>query len=112
MLTRQKKEVQVVATPKDDSREKLFKEQRMRDLFLLIENLALQEEATIKLIIDCLYDVGMINLVNKKIKHKSANKIVKFFIKYPKPFAKYVAWLWVKDKVPQKLTNWLQRKIS
>ncbi|MGY6529910.1 MAG: hypothetical protein ACXITR_08275 [Cyanobacterium sp.] len=92
--------------------EKRFQEERMKDLLLLIENLALKEEATIKLIIECLYDVGMINLINKKVKNPSANKIVKRFVGLPKPIAKIVAWRWVKSNVPIKLTNWLRRKVS
>ncbi|MBE9223125.1 hypothetical protein IQ215_10505 [Cyanobacterium stanieri LEGE 03274] len=112
MLTHQNKTVKIVAIEEINPQEKRFQEQRMKDLLLLIENLALKEEATIKLIIECLYDVGMINLINKKIKHPSANKIVKRFISLPKPIAKVVAWRWLKKNLPIKLTNWLGRKVS
>ncbi|AFZ48708.1 hypothetical protein Cyast_2766 [Cyanobacterium stanieri PCC 7202] len=112
MLTHENKPVKIVAIEEVNPQEKRFQEQRMKDLLVLIENLALKEEATIKLIIECLYDVGMINLVNKKVKQPSANKIVKRLIGLPKPIAKIVAWRWVKKNVPTKLANWLSRKVS
>lgn len=89
-----------------------FQEERKRDLYLLLENLTLQEEATIKLIIECLYDIGMINVINRKIQRPSLNRIAKFFINTPKPIAKILAWRWVKKNLPQQLANWLYRKVS
>lgn len=112
LKTQKNKPIKIVAIEEVNPQEKRFQEQRMKDLLLLIENLALKEEATIKLIIECLYDVGMINLINKKIKHPSANKIVKRFVSLPKPMAKIVAWSWVKKNLSIRLANWLARKFS
>ncbi|AUC61746.1 hypothetical protein AA637_11585 [Cyanobacterium sp. HL-69] len=111
LKTQENKPIKIVAIEEVNPQEKRFQEQRMKDLFLLIENLAMQEEATIKLIIECLYDVGMINLINKKVKHPSANKIIKRFISLPKPMARIVAWRWIRKNMPIKLTNWLGRKV-
>ncbi len=71
MLTRNQKTAKIVALPQQNPEEKRFQQERMRDMLLLIENLALQEEATIKLIIDCLYDVGIINISNKRTKTRT-----------------------------------------
>jgi hypothetical protein len=112
MLTYQKEKEQVLAIPESISPEERFQQQRMRDVMLLLENLAAQEEATIKLIIDCLYDVGSINIINKKIPHPSANKIVKWIAVTSKPIFRIIAWRWVRKNLSLKVTNWLARKVS
>ena len=112
MLTYPKKKVEVLTIPESISEEELFQQQRMRDVMLLLENLAVQEEATIKLIIDCLYDVGSINIINKKIPQPSANKLVKWIAVMSKPIFRVFAWRWVKKNLAIKVTNWLARKIS
>jgi hypothetical protein len=112
MLTHNQKTGKIVALPQPHPDEKRFQQERMRDVLLLIENLALQEEATIKLIIDCLYDVGIINIINKKIPNPSLNKFAKLLAGTPKPLAKIIAWRWVKKNAPEKITNWLYRKIN
>ncbi len=48
------------------AQEELKKQERMRDVFLLLQQLVEREEITLRLIIDCLYDVGTVNIVNKK----------------------------------------------
>jgi len=45
--------------------EKQHQEQRMRDVTLILENLFTREEATVKLILECLYEVGSANIINK-----------------------------------------------
>lgn len=112
MLTRKRETVKIVALPQLTPEEKQFQEERMRDMLLLIENLAMQEEATIKLIIDCLYDVGIINLINKKITNRRLNQLAKFLARTPKPIAKIIAWRWVKKNAPQKIANWLYQKVK
>jgi len=112
MLSRQKESVKIVALPELTPEEKTFQKERLRDISLLLENITLKEEATIKLIIDCLYDIGMINLINKKIPNKRINQLAKFLIKTPKPLVKIVAWRWVKKNLPTKVTNWLNNKVK
>lgn len=112
MLTYQKEKVKVLAIPESNSKEERFQQERMRDVMLLLENLAVQEEATIKLIIDCLYDVGSINIINKKIPQSSTNKLMKWIAMVSKPIFRVIAWRWVKKNLPIKVTNWLSGKIS
>jgi hypothetical protein len=38
---------------------------RVQEILILLTGLMAREEATIKLIIDCLYDIGYINLIKK-----------------------------------------------
>ncbi|WP_330203086.1 hypothetical protein [Cyanobacterium sp. Dongsha4] len=112
MLTTKKETVKIVPLPELTSEEKLFQKQRMRDVYLLLENLTLKEEATIKLIIDCLYDVGIINLINKKIQNRPLNKLAKMMANTPKPIFKILAWRWVRKNLSNKVTNWLNNKVK
>jgi hypothetical protein len=112
MLSRQKETVKIVALPELTPEEKRFQEERLRDVYLLLESITVNEEATIKLIIDCLYDIGSINLINKKIPNRTLNKLAKFLSRTPKPLFKIIAWQWVKKNLPNKVTNWLNNKVK
>ena len=52
-------------------------EEKMHDVLLLLENLSCREEASIKLIIDCLYDIGYVNLINQKFRSRTLNGSLK-----------------------------------
>ncbi len=49
------------------SEEEQLKQQRIQEVLLLIDSLFQREETTFRIIIDCLYDVGSLNLINKKV---------------------------------------------
>ncbi len=88
------------------------KQERMRDVLLLLQHLVEKEETTLKLLIDCLYDVGSVNLVNKRIRNQRLNGLMKAIAILSKPVFRIVMLRWVKKKVPLLVTNWLERKVS
>ncbi len=88
------------------------KQERMRDVLLLLQHLVEKEETTLKLLIDCLYDVGSVNLVNKRIRNRRLNGLMKAIAILSKPVFRIVMLRWVKKKVPLLVTNWLERKVS
>ena len=94
------------------SEEERKKKERMRDVFLLVQQLVEREEVTLRLIIDCLYDVGSINLVNKKFHKQPLNGFMKAVATMSKPVVRIVALRWAKKKLPILLTNWLEKKVS
>lgn len=94
------------------SSEELKKQERMRDITLLLAQLVEREEVTLNLIIDCLYDVGSINFTNKKFRRRPVNFLVKSIAKLPKPILRRIALRWVKKNLPKLLTEWLSKKIS
>ncbi|MDJ0688658.1 MAG: hypothetical protein QNJ41_09115 [Xenococcaceae cyanobacterium MO_188.B32] len=108
MLTYSDKSIEVQKISEEERKKK----ERMRDVFLLLQQLVEREEVTLKLIIDCLYDVGSINLVNKKFHKKPLNRFMKAIATMSKPFVRIVALRWVKKKLPILVTNWLERKVS
>ncbi len=108
MLTYQEESLKV----KPVSAENLKKQERMRDVTLLLQQLVEREETSLKLIIDCLIDVGAINYANHKLHNPSLNKIMKVLVGYIKPVARMVALFWLKKNLPDLLTAWLESKVS
>ncbi|MDZ8054966.1 MAG: hypothetical protein RMX68_033130 [Aulosira sp. ZfuVER01] len=86
--------------------------ERMQDVNLLLLNLANSEEATIKLIIDCLYDVGSVNLINRRLRSRPLNRTMKIIAKMSKPVFRVIAWHWFQKNCPQLITKWLETKIA
>ena len=94
------------------SSEELKKQEKMRDIALLLAQLVEREEVTLKLIIDCLYDVGLINFTNKKFRRRPVNLFMKSIAKFPKPILRRIALRWLKKNLPNLLTEWLETKVS
>ena len=92
--------------------EELKKQERMRDVTLLLQQIVEREEVALKLIIDSLIDVGSINYANNKLHNPPLNKITKVLVGYIKPVARIVALYWLKKNLPNLLTAWLEGKVS
>ena len=92
--------------------EKQQADERMRDVLVLLEHLAESEETTIKLIMDCLYDVGAVNLINKKFRFKPLNRLIKAIAGISKPIFRFVAFRWFRQKCPELIANWLRSKVA
>jgi len=108
MLTYQEKSLKAKSIAAEEKK----KQERMRDVTLLLQQLVEREETSLKLIIDCLIDVGSINYANHKLHNPSLNKIMKVLVGYIKPVARMVALRWLKKNLPDLLTVWLERKVS
>ena len=94
------------------SAEELKKQERMRDVTLLLQQIVEREEVALKLIIDSLIDVGSINYANQKLHNPPLNKIMKVLVGYIKPAARLAALFWLKRNLPNLLTAWLEAKVS
>jgi len=92
--------------------EELKKQERLRDVTLLLQQIVEREEVALKLIIDSLIDVGSINYANNKVHNPPLNKIMKVLVGYIKPVARMVALYWLKKNLPDLLTAWLESKVS
>jgi hypothetical protein len=95
-----------------EATEKAREEKLINELLLLVKTLIYEEESTIKLIIECLYDIGSTNLVNQKVKLTTLNRSLKFITKQSKPVFKIVAWHWFKNNCPTLITGWLHSKVE
>lgn len=84
----------------------------MQDVLVLLQHLAENEATTIKLIIDCLYDVGAVNFINREVQNPAVNQFTKKIASLSKPVAKRYGLYWFKKNCPQLIVNWLQRKVA
>ena len=87
-------------------------EQKMHDVLLLLQNLSCREEASIKQIIDCLYDVGYVNLIDQKFRSRTLNRSLKLIARTSKPTFKVIAWQWYKRNCPKLIADWLRTQVA
>ncbi|MEH1781187.1 MAG: hypothetical protein V7K67_24500 [Nostoc sp.] len=99
-------------SPPESLTEKYMEAERMHDVLLLLQNLINSEEATVKLILDCLYDVGSVNLINQKLRLKPLNRVMKLIARMSKPVFRTIALNWFKKNCPQLITNWLHTQVA
>ncbi|MGF1520939.1 MAG: hypothetical protein ACFBSF_01295 [Leptolyngbyaceae cyanobacterium] len=81
--------------------------QRMRDILLLLESLAIREEVTVKLILGHLYDIGSRNLIDYKVRYRPASRLLKWIARYTKPVALIFGVRWFKRNAPELIAKWL-----
>ena len=104
------KQQQILSAVSDE--EERLKQQRIQEVLLLIDSLFQREETTFRIIIDCLYDVGSLNLINKKFHSRHLNFIMKAIARFSKPMFRIYALYWVKKNSPKLITNWLASKVK
>lgn len=92
----------------EENREK----ERMHDVYLLLKNLSSREEVTIKLIIDSLYDIASVHLINKKFNSGLLRKVLKPISRMSKPAFRFFAWRWFLKNFPRLVTKWLYRQVT
>lgn len=81
--------------------------ERMQDVKLILDNLFQREEATLKRVMDCLYDVGSIHLINRKISVEALRGPLKAIAHLSKPAFRFFALRRFKREAPQLITDWL-----
>lgn len=79
----------------------------MQNTHLLLENLADREKATVETILDSLYDVGTVRLINQKVNINLLRRPLKGIARFSKPVFRLVAWRWFKRNSPELITRWL-----
>ena len=92
-------------------RERQIEDDRMRDVELLLESLFLREEVTLRLVLDCLYDVGSINLVNRKVQSRPLNKLMKAIARLSKPAFRPFMIRWSRKNCPHLIADWLHSQV-
>ncbi|OSO93014.1 hypothetical protein B7O87_06025 [Cylindrospermopsis raciborskii CENA303] len=94
------------------STEAQLEKKLMQDVLILLSSMFEREESTVKLILNCLYDVGATNLINQKFRYGTLNKTLKWISKRSKPAFRLVAWQWFRKNCPQLITDWLYGQIE
>ncbi|MEO0407536.1 MAG: hypothetical protein AAF289_09320 [Cyanobacteria bacterium P01_A01_bin.135] len=92
--------------------QKRMRAERMHDVSLLLEEVFRAEESTIKLILDRLYDVGSLHVIDQKLSNRFLNRTTKAIAPRIKPVFKVVGFIWFRKKCPDLVTNWLYKKVT
>ncbi|MDJ0692916.1 hypothetical protein [Mastigocoleus sp. MO_188.B34] len=92
--------------------DKYLQQERMHDILLMLKNLSTREEATIKYILDCLYDIGSVKLIKQKIHFRALNTSLVLVAKMSKPAFKFFALRWFQSNCPRLITDWLVEQVS
>jgi len=80
---------------------------RMKNILLLLENLFEREDATVKLVLGYLYDVGSVRLIDKNIHIRCLNRSLKSVARLSKPVFKVAGFYWFQRNCPKLITDWL-----
>ena len=86
--------------------------ERMQDVFLLLDNLAKREEATVKAILDCLYEVGSTRMINQRVNIKALRGPLKSIARFSKPVFRIFALRWFNKNCPRLITKWLFNQVK
>lgn len=86
--------------------------ERMQDVFILLDNLAKREEATVKAILDCLYEVGSTRLINQRVHVRALRGPLKGIARFTKPVFRLFALRWFKKNCPRLITKWLFNQVK
>lgn len=89
-----------------------LEQSRMTDVLLILENLFIREESTVKQVLDCLYDIGSVNLINQRIRSRWLNRPAQWMARLSKPVFRVIAVRWVKRNGPLLITRWLYTQVK
>ncbi|MGK7943233.1 MAG: hypothetical protein AB4058_02050 [Microcystaceae cyanobacterium] len=114
MLTSRQSTLNVTKTVSPITQAKQVEAASRKEVQLILENLFEREEATVKLVIDCLFDMGVVYLVNQKIPTPIVNPLVKRVANISKSGIRIIAFRFVMKKFVLSgfLTNFLVNKVK
>ena len=103
---KQSEKIEILTT-----QERIFQE-RKRDVLLLLQHLAESQDTTVKLILSRLYDLGVDNIVQYKIKFPLLKPLVRGTTTISKPVFLKIAFDWFRKNCPQLITDWLLEQVA
>lgn len=87
-------------------------EQKVQEILLILEQLAQREEATVRFILERLYDIGTLNLIHKKLNAHPLTRLIKPVGRVSRGTFRRVGTWWFQTYCPQLITNWLYSLVS
>ncbi|MBE9042173.1 hypothetical protein IQ235_15450, partial [Oscillatoriales cyanobacterium LEGE 11467] len=85
--------------------------ERMLEVQLRLTQLFDREEAAVKVILECLYDVGSVNFIEKKTRPKPVKQVLRPVARLSKPLFRFVGWRWFKANCPELIADWLYEQV-
>lgn len=108
MATQKQKSNQIIILDKEER----ISLKSKQEILLLLKELAEREETTVKLILDRLYDLGALNIINNKLRSRALKAVVRRLAKLSKPAFRVIGFYWFKRNCPQLITNWLVTQVA
>ncbi|MGK7931754.1 MAG: hypothetical protein AB4041_10015 [Microcystaceae cyanobacterium] len=114
MLTSRPSTLDVTKTVPPLTQAKQIEDARRKEVQLILENLFEREEDTVKLVIDCLFDMGAVYVINRKIPTPIVNPLVKGVARVSRSGIRIIAFRYVMKKFVLSgfLTNFLFNKVK
>lgn len=85
---------------------------RMADVTLMLDSMFEREEATVEIILNCLYDIGSVHWIDQRVPNQSLNRLAQWSARWSKPVVRIIALRWFKHNCPKLITNWLYTKVK
>jgi hypothetical protein len=82
-------------------------DERVRDILLALEQLFHREERAVDFVLGCLYDIGSVNLIDKKVPIALLKPALRSIARFSRPAFRIVAVRWFHQNCPQLTANWL-----
>jgi hypothetical protein len=86
--------------------------ERIQEVTFLLGQLFEREQQTVKAIVGCLLDVGIINFANRRIRFRPLRPVVKPVARVAKPVLVAFAYRWVRQNCPRLVSRWLRSKVQ
>lgn len=87
-------------------------QRKVQEIQLVLEQLVQREATTVRFIMERLYDVGLINVMNKKVKGHPLGHLVKPLSRASRGSFRYVGTRWFQAQGPKLITDWLYTLVN
>ncbi len=93
-----------IKTPKEQQLE----QERLAEILIVLEEMFQREGAAGKRVIGCLYDIAVMNWLNKNMPNPPLNPCLKYLARFPRGLAQHLGLkLFLQPKCPKLITDWL-----
>lgn len=87
-------------------------EQQIQEILLILEQLVQREDATVRFILERLYDIGTLNLLQKKLNAHPLTRLIKPVRRASRGTFRRVGTWWFQKYCPQLITDWLYSLVA
>lgn len=89
-----------------------YEAQKVADILLILEQLVQREDATVRFLMERLYDIGIYNLLKKKMPLSAVKPTLKRALRLPRPVFRFLSTRWFKQNGPRLITEWLHSLVD
>lgn len=82
-------------------------DERVRDILIAVEQLFHREEQAVAFVLACLYDIGSLNLIDKKVPLTPIKPVLRSIARLSRPAFRLIAVRWFHQNCPKLITDWL-----